>query len=115
MPCQGVSQVTIGDRCLLLLPRQFITPHKTAGKGLITNILLDRNFLILIEEIWHYKFFGWVEVPHVLKERDYLFTSASPNNVKTISEIHLDNFTQLTLRDYILWMRGEEDERSGRR
>jgi len=93
---------TVGDKCAVMLPKDFINSQLTPAKGLIVNKFIDSRSLVLVEEVWQFKGFpdaalsekifpsgrirsnswGWLEVPNLVeKENDYLVVKAYPDNL----------------------------------
>ena len=81
---------SVGSKCAVMLPREFVNPQLTPAKGLVVNRLIDSRSLILVEEVWQFKGlssgplsemcttagaiksenWGWKELPSMLPEGD---------------------------------------------
>lgn len=95
-----IVTLTVGTKCALMLPREFISPQLTPAKGLIINKLLDSRALVLVEEVWNFKGFsdaplkemctssgglrqeswGWSEIPSIIDD-EYIIVPAWPHNL----------------------------------
>lgn len=110
----------IGSKCAVLLPEKFINPHLTPAKGLIINQLVDRKSLILIEEVWQFKGltnsplnemctsvgsiksdrWGWLELPHIIKDDEYIVLPAKPENVMYLTELIMEEMIKKAVESF---------------
>lgn len=115
-----VVMLNVGMQCAVMLPRKFINPQLTPAKGIIVNKLINRKVLILIEEIWQFKgwreaplgeqclpsgkirgdYWGWQEIPNIIKDKDYLVVPAQPHNIMKINYATLDKMIEKSILDF---------------
>lgn len=92
---------SVGSKCAVMLPREFLNPQVTPAKGLVVNRLVDSRSLILVEEVWQFKGlstgpisemctsfgsiksenWGWKEIPELVEKGEYLMLPAEPHNL----------------------------------
>ena len=92
---------SVGSKCAVMLPREFLNPQLTPAKGLIVNRLVDSRSLILVEEVWQFKGltsspvsemvtsfgsiksenWGWKEIPELVDDGEYIMLPAETHNL----------------------------------
>lgn len=116
-----VIAFSIGSKCAIMLPREFINVQLTPAKGMVINRLVGNRSLILVEEVWQFDGFpdatlsemcfpktgrirdsrwGWAEVPTFLANEDYLIVPAEPTNMMAPSESTFTAMIKKSIQDF---------------
>lgn len=111
-----VFTFSIGSKCAIMLPREVMNEQLTPAKGMVINKLVGNGSLVLVEEVWQFKGFsdapltemcfpktgrikttqwGWLEIPAVMAQDEYLIVPATPDNMMIPSH---DMFTAMIKR-----------------
>lgn len=111
---------SVGSKCAVMLPREFINPQLTPAKGMIVNRLVDSRSLVLVEEVWQFKGFssspkqemcfsdgrikgeswGWKEIPSLIEDGEYLMLPALPHNLMEPSISVVEAMIKKSIKDF---------------
>lgn len=111
---------SIGSKCAVMLPREFLNPQLTPAKGMVINRLVDSRSLILVEEVWQFKglstspvtemctslgsikseSWGWKEIPEMVPEGDYIMLPALPHNLMEPSYDTVQEMIKKSVEDF---------------
>jgi hypothetical protein len=115
-----IFSFSIGSKCAVMLPREFLNPQITPATGLVINRLVDSRSLVLVEEVWQFKGFvdspqeevcfqsgriksenwGWREIPEIVAEGDYIMLPAFPHNLMEPNSSVLEAMIKKSIRDF---------------
>lgn len=111
---------SVGSKCAVMLPREFLNPQITPAKGMIVNRLVDSRSLVLVEEVWQFKGlntgpitemcttfgtiksdnWGWREIPELVETGEYLMLPAEPHNLMEPSLTTLEAMIKKSVFDF---------------
>lgn len=111
---------SVGSKCAVMLPREFLNPQLTPAKGLVINRLIDSRSLILVEEVWQFKglstsplsemctsfgsikseSWGWREVPELVDSGDYIMLPAAPHNLMEPTVTTIEAMIRKSVQDF---------------
>jgi hypothetical protein len=116
-----VIAFSVGSKCAVMLPREFINEQVTPAKGLIIERTKSYKTLILVEEIWQFKGlefapieekfsmstgrikdhnWGWQEVPSILPEDEMLIVPALIENLMSPTIDTLEKMITTSVADF---------------
>ena len=113
-----ILSASIGKRCAVLLPKNFVNEQCTPSTGIVINRTLSRVAIILIEEVWQfnglpnarledkidlcgslrYHSWGWIEVPKI-KETS-LVVEVQPEFIKEAKSHVLDGMIKQSVAEF---------------
>jgi hypothetical protein len=104
-----------------MLPRKFVNQQITPARGMVINRLVDSRSLILVEQVWQFKGletapiaekifpntgrirdtnWGWLEVPNLLEEKEYLILPVQSENMMEPTSIMLTAMIKKSIDDF---------------
>lgn len=112
--------LSVGKKCAVMLPKEFINPQKTPATGLIINQLVDSKRLVLIEEVWQFKGFpieklsemcfpsgrikhnnwGWKAIPSMVAPGKYIIIPVPLSNLMEPNSHILNALIKESIADF---------------
>jgi hypothetical protein len=113
-----ILTASVGKKCAVLLPKEFMNEHSTPSTGLVINRTLSRDAIILVEEVWQfqglldaplsekvdisgslrYNSWGWVEVPRLTEKT--IVIRVKPELVKEAKTQILDGMIKQSVSEF---------------
>jgi hypothetical protein len=113
-----ILTASVGQRCAVLLPNNFFNAQATPSTGILIKRTLDREAIILIEEVWQFygletddlnskvtltgairhSSWGWIEIPKITDKT--MVIKVEPNLVKEAKPLVLESMIHSSVADF---------------